>query len=1205
MIQPLTADDRLSTLPSNASHAASLHEKAMHCPACRLEVAVGARFCAACGTRLAPTCAACGAELPAAARFCPACGGAVASGAAGARTPDTYTPPHLAQRILTSRAALQGERKPVTVLFCDLVGSTAIAERLGPDAMHDLLNRFFETALAEVHRYEGTVNQFLGDGFMALFGAPLAHEDHARRAALAALGLAQALAAPLVLDSGIAVTLTVRMGLNTGLVVVGAIGDNLRMDYTAVGDCTHLAARLQQSAAPGTIVVSQATARQLDAHLALEPLGALDLRGLSEAVTVFRLTGARADPAGERVSLRARTAFVGREREAVTLQSLVADLARGQGRVAGIVGEPGVGKSRLLSELRQAVGESVAWYEGRCLSYGATIPYLPVLDLLRGVCSITDAETPEHAAERVRTTLQALGLDAAPRAPALLQLLGLKPADAETAALDGDALLGRTLDTLRQLWLRSSARRPLVLVVEDLHWIDPASERCLAGLAESLGGAAVLLLATYRPGYRPAWIDRSYATQISLAPLGRDESLRVVRSLAGPIADDATLTRLILDKAEGNPFFLEELVHAVGDEPGRSFAVPDSVQGVLAARIDRLPESAKLLLQTAAVLGREFTESLLGAIADTPDRVGADLRELTRLEFLHERADADERAYVFKHALTQDVAYATLVAPRRRALHRRAAEALMALDVDRRDDLAPMLAHHYLEAEAWAEAAVHAERAARIASRAWANREALARYDQALLAAERASRPAAERRALLEARAAVCTVLGRFDPAREDLEAALALAEGDAAAQGRVLSALGELWGGHRDYARGLDLTRQAVSILDTAGDRPALAGARAQLGIMLLNIVRMSESRDELETAHALYESLADGRGQARVLEILGMNLMLSGDLQRAAGLLERVIPTLRALGDRRAEAGALCSQGAVLIMQQGLDIGLQSLQHALEVSRSMEARGDEAFAHALSSEMRAWFGALDAAAAEAARALAIARELGHLEWTAYALGILGRVHAECGDVAGARALHDEEAALTRRLGGHIWIADAIGNIGQDLVCAGDLHEGRRHLMEAIAIAGECREKAMFPLLQLAACELRAERPDEALAVVARFRAECGGYRALLVEARRLEAEAWRIRGRTADAEAALRAVMAESEAFQYDASRWRAGLTLAELLRARGETDEARRHAAAVQAALDRVARGLPHEPLGRAFRQSALFRDAVRLAGSAVTT
>jgi class 3 adenylate cyclase len=287
----------------------------MRCGSCQQDHPAGARFCSACGTRLAAACAACGVDLPEGARFCPACGRALEplpGPPAAGRAPETYTPRHLAERILTSRAALQGERKPVTVLFCDLVGSTALAARLGPDAMHALLNRFFETALAEIHRYEGTVNQFLGDGFMALFGAPLAHEDHARRAALAALGVARAMERPLVLDSGDQVTLTVRMGLNTGLVVVGAIGDNLRMDYTAVGDCTHVAARLQQAAAPGAIVVSQPTAHLIDSHVALEPLGSLELRGLIGPVAAYRLTGAAA-PASA-TGRRPHSRFVGRER---------------------------------------------------------------------------------------------------------------------------------------------------------------------------------------------------------------------------------------------------------------------------------------------------------------------------------------------------------------------------------------------------------------------------------------------------------------------------------------------------------------------------------------------------------------------------------------------------------------------------------------------------------------------------------------------------------------------------------------------------------------------------------------------------------------------------------------------------------------------------------------------------------------------------
>jgi class 3 adenylate cyclase/tetratricopeptide (TPR) repeat protein len=1180
----------------------------MQCRSCQQDNAAAARFCSACGTRLAAACAACGAELPEGARFCPACGRAIAPvpiPAAAGHAPDAYTPRHLAERILTSRAALQGERKPVTVLFCDLVGSTALAERLGPDAMHALLNRFFETALAEIHRYEGTVNQFLGDGFMALFGAPLAHEDHARRAALAALGVARAMEHPLVLDSGAQVTLTVRMGLNTGLVVVGAIGDNLRMDYTAVGDCTHLAARLQQSAAPGAIVVSQATARLIEGHVALEPLGPLELRGLSGPVTAYRLTGAARPSASPDAAARTRSPFVGRERQAATLRALFAEAAQGQGRVAGIVGEPGLGKSRLLLETRRDIGDRATWLEGRCLSYGSTIPYLPVLDLLRGACGIAETATPELAADRVRATLADLGLDPAERAPHLLHLLGLKEPDQRVLALGGDVLVARTLDTLRQLWLRASRRRPLVLLVEDLHWIDPASETCLAGLAEGLVGAAVLLVTTYRPGYRPSWIDRSYATQIALAPLGRDDSLRVVRSLLPEVAADDTLVRMILDKAEGNPFFLEELVHAVSEAGAGPVRVPDSVQGVLAARIDRLPETAKRALQTASVLAREFPERQLRAICDEPDRLEADLRDLTRLEFLHERSETDERTYVFKHALTQDVAHTTLVAPRRRALHRRAADALAALYPDRVADMAPVLTHHYLEAEAWAEAALHARRAAGMAAGAWANTEALARYDQAVMAGERAGLPAAERRALLEARAAVHGVLGQFEPARADLEAALALAEGDSIARGRILAALGALWGGHRDYAQGLALTRRAVELLERTGDRRALADARAQLGVMLLNVVQMTASRRELEAALALFEQLDDVPGQGRTLEMLGMNVQLSGDLERADAILERALPLLRASGDRRAEVSALASGSATRAFRFGLPAALQGLHQALELARSLEARGDEAFVRGLSAELQICFGAFAAAWDSASSGLAIARELGHLEWTAYGLGMLGRLHAECGDVTGARALHEEELALSRRLGAHIWIADALANLGRDLVCAGELDGGRRHLTEAIEVAGECLEKVIFPQLHLGDCALRAGRPDDALAAVDRFRARCGQYTALLVEARRLEAEARLAQGQTGPAMAALREVIGDAETLGYWPARWRAGLGLADALRVEQRLDESRREAGQVLATLQDVLCELPEAPLGLVFRHCELMRRAVTLAGSAATT
>ena len=404
----------------------------MQCPRCQAQNRDGAQFCRECGTRFDLACPSCGAKIVPGSKFCDACGATLTvSGAPSAPTrfasPGSYTPQHLAEKILTSRSALEGERKQVTVLFCDIANSTALAERVGAEAMHTLLNRFFDLALSEVHRYEGTINQFLGDGFVALFGAPVAHEDHARRAVLAALGIRRALqegAADLGRDDG----LTVRMGLNTGPVVVGKIGDNLRMDYTAVGDTTNLAARLQQHAEPSHILISEGTHRLVRGYVRVEALPPIQVKGKAEPIMGFRVLGpgTRRSPLEGREE-RALSQFVGRGREMSTLWDILAAVEAGRGQVVGIVGEPGVGKSRLLHEFRRSLTDrQVTYLEGRCLSYGSAIPYLPLQDIIRSNCGIADSDTPTETGEKVRAALTEVGMNADESAPYLLQLLGVK-----------------------------------------------------------------------------------------------------------------------------------------------------------------------------------------------------------------------------------------------------------------------------------------------------------------------------------------------------------------------------------------------------------------------------------------------------------------------------------------------------------------------------------------------------------------------------------------------------------------------------------------------------------------------------------------------------------------------------------------------------------------------------------------------------------
>jgi class 3 adenylate cyclase len=443
----------------------------------------------------------------------------------------SYTPKHLAEKILTSRSALEGERKQVTVLFCDLANSTPIAERIGPEAMHTLLNRFFELALGEVHRYEGTINQFLGDGFMALFGAPIAHEDHARRAVLAALALQRTLK-----EAGLGkpyeVRCAFRMGLNSGLVVVGSIGDNLRMDYSAIGDTTNLAARLQQLAEPGTVLVSESTTRLMQGAVRLEALAPVEVKGKTEPVPIYKVVGTlpRRSPIVSR-SERTLSPFVGRERELATLEALFAQVEAGQGQVVGIVAEAGGGKSRLLYEFRQRLQDKrVTYLEGRCLSYGSSIPYHPLIDILRHHCGISETDSPEAISEKVHVGLREVGMDAEASAPYLLQLLGVKEGTESIAAFTPEAIRTRTFETLKQMSLKGSQQQPLIVEIEDLHWIDYTSQDYLASFVESLPGAAMLLLTTYRPGYRPPWLEKSYATQVSLPNLTPHNAVTVIHS---------------------------------------------------------------------------------------------------------------------------------------------------------------------------------------------------------------------------------------------------------------------------------------------------------------------------------------------------------------------------------------------------------------------------------------------------------------------------------------------------------------------------------------------------------------------------------------------------------------------------------------------------------------------------------------------------
>src|SRR5499433_2594862 len=545
-----------------------------------------------------------------------------------------------------------------------------------------------------VHRFEGTVNQVAGDGLMAMFGAPIAHEDHALRACYAALAMQAALrryAEDVRRTHGLEVLL--RVGLNSGSVLVRTIGNDLYMNYSGVGLTTNLAARMEQLAPPGTIRLTAATLQLVEGAVRVTALGPIPVKGLAEPVEVFELVGAT--PVHRRLQAavaRGLTRFVGRDQELAALTLALAQAGRGQGQLVALLGEAGVGKSRLVYELVHS-HRIQGWrvLESVSVSYGKATPYFPVIDLLKRYAHVED--TDDARTMRAKVTGQVLTLDETLQdtLPALLALLDALPVDSPFGQLDPPQRRQRTLAALKRVLLRESQMQPLLLVFEDLHWIDSETQALLDSLVDSLPTARILLLVNYRPEYQHDWGSKTYYTQLRLDPLPPGNADEFLQALLGDDASLKPLTHLLIARTEGNPFFLEESVRTLVEtgvlvgEPSAyrlgqvlpTIQVPATVQAVLAARIDRLPPEEKQLLQAAAVIGPEVPLPLLQAVAEQPEAaLHRGLAHLQASEFLYETRLFPERAYTFKHALTQQVAYHSLLTSTRQRYHAQLAQAL-------------------------------------------------------------------------------------------------------------------------------------------------------------------------------------------------------------------------------------------------------------------------------------------------------------------------------------------------------------------------------------------------------------------------------------------------------------------------------------------------------------------------------------------------
>ncbi len=843
---------------------------------------MGASFCEDCGARLEAVCPNCRTPVKPGKKFCRSCGAALTTEPGGRfLSPESYTPKHLAERILTSRAALEGERKQVTVLFADLKGSMELLGDRDPEEARKLLDPVLEHMMEAVHRYEGTVNQVMGDGIMALFGAPLALEDHAVRACYAALRMQEVVkrhAEGVRREHG--VTIRIRVGLNSGEVVVRAIGSDLHMDYSAVGQTTHLAARMEQLADPGTTLLTPETLALAEGFVEVTSLGRMAVKGLPGPVEVHELVGI--------ISVRSRlqaavarglSPFVGRDAELEQLRRAIDQARQGRGQVLAIVGEPGVGKSRLTFELTHS-DRVEGWrvLEAGSSSHDRATSYLPVSKVLRSYLKLGERDSYEDMRVTISARLSALGESLWPAAPAFEALLGVPVADERWQGLDPRQRRQHTLEALRYLILRESQTQPLLLVLEDLHWIDAETQAWLDGLVDGLPASRVLLLVTYRPEYQHPWGSRTYYTQLRVDPLPRDGAEDLLQAFLGAGTELAPLRTLLIQRTEGNPFFLEESLRTLVEtkalsgsrgayrlsQPLDTVQVPATVQAILASRIDRLAPAEKRLLQSAAVIGKDVPFNLLHAIGDeAPEDLRRQLAVLQSAEFLYETRLLPESEYTFKHALTQEVAYGGLLTERRRAIHARIFEGIERLQGDRLEEQAERLSHHALRAELWDKALLYGKQAGAKAAARWALRDAGTHFERALTATTH----------LPQTR----DVFEQAIDVRLDLR--------------HAIHTLGEV-------ERAIGLMREAESLADQLGDTARMGRVSLSLSIGLWMIGRADEAQAPGDRALAIAESTDDSllRHQARYhLPRLHHD---RGDYRQAAAAFRESLSALEAAG-------------------------------------------------------------------------------------------------------------------------------------------------------------------------------------------------------------------------------------------------------------------------------------------------------------------
>ncbi len=1013
-----------------------------------------------------------------------------------------------------------GERRVITMMFCDIKGSTTLAEQLDPEEWAEIMDGAFSYLIEAVTRYGGTIARLMGDAILAFFGAPVAHEDDPYRAVRAALDILhdirpyQEATCSWLGQRGVTMDATdfqVRIGIHTGLVVVGRVGAGENVEYTAMGDAANLAARLEQTAQPGTIQISHDTFRLISRQVEIEALGETALRGKHEPVRTYRVLSLKAGTSTEQVATGMRAPMIGRDEEDLRLRQALSDLLGGEGQIVSLIGEAGLGKSRLVREMRGAwtgIGgrrrrqpdqESAhlppadtprAWFQVYNLSFQSQQPYGMLQRLIRKVSGIRQNEPPAAVERKLQRLMVDIPQDDLPPVERALEALF-----GSSVAPDGSELQGMSLkQTLHQgietLWRARASQTPTVFVFEDVQWADPASVDLVLDLLPLCEEGPLLFLFVYRPAPEtPVWqvreiADRKYAdryTELVLKPLSPEYSSSLVENLLRVDTLPGALGKAIIERAEGNPFYIEEIVRDLIERgvvarqrkdgawklvPGADVGqIPGNLQVLLAARRDRLDPDVRYTLQLAAVIGRSFYYRVLNRIAEPDVLLENHLETLQQAGMIFETSGASEREYVFRHALTQEAAYQAILIRDRRRHHQRVGEAIEQIFADELDRLAPVLAHHFSRAENRERALHYYALAAERASRLFANAEAIDLFGRAIELADQLSSEPRLKVDFFRGRALAHETMGRFELALADHNQAHALARqaGDRTAEWRCLLDLGKLWAS-QDYAKTGEYFQKALALSQEINDPASVATSLNRVGNWHVNIERPLEGIKFHTEAYRIFEEQGDALGIATTDDFLGMAQFLAGDTVSSGMHYDRAVAAFRKLDQRRGLVSSLTTLGIlsptstarVLFCETPLEDRIAVVQEAAQLAWEMGWRSGRSYADWVLATIYSAQGRHEEALVSAHSAFDTAVAIQHRQWMAGAGTVLGYLYREILDMDAAAFFLERALTLAHEIKSGNWINLASAHLALNQILQQDLEAAAGTLSKVMDLSAE-----------------------------------------------------------------------------------------------------------------------------------------------------